>query len=297
MIDTIGPEKPDIAIVGAGVVGTAIGVLAARAGYPVVALASRTRASAVRAAERIGPDVAVRDPVEAAGAGQLVLLTVPDDAIEPLAAELARARALRPGAVVAHCSGALGSEVLAGLAEACDASAASLHPLQTFPTVEAALESLVGCYAFCEGEPEALDTMLALARAIGCVAMRITPQRKALYHASACMASNYLATLQEAAIAAAVLAGIGRQPARQALAPLVAATAKNISALGPGAALTGPIARGDVRTVQRHVEALRIADDRLADLYCHLGRRTVDLAEDAGRLDGPTARRLREVLA
>jgi predicted short-subunit dehydrogenase-like oxidoreductase (DUF2520 family) len=133
---------------------------------------------------------------------------------------------------------------------------------------------------------------MQLAGDIGGVPVEIEPDRKTLYHAAACMACNYLATLQEAAIAAAMLAGIGELPARKALSPLVAATVNNVMNLGPGPALTGPIARGDVQTVERHLAALDATDVELADIYRQLGRRTVQLARKAGKIDRRTEEEL-----
>lgn len=289
--------KPEIAIIGAGVVGTAIGVLAARAGYTVRAVASRRNASANRAAKLIGPPAEVCSPREALGRGQIVLITVPDDSIAAVAVHLAETGVLQPKAVIVHCSGALDSTILSPLAERHGAAVASMHPLQTFPNVQIALASLAGCYCFCEGDHRAMSRVMQLAADIGCVPVEIEADRKALYHASACIACNYLATLQEAAIAAAVLAGIGRVPARRALAPLVAATVNNINTLGPGKALTGPIARGDSQTVLRHITALRATDPQLADLYCQLGLRTVTLALQAGKISPGQANRLRQVLS
>ena len=292
----MGSNKPDISIVGAGVVGTALGVLAVRAGYRVVAVASRTEASAARAVRVIGQGE-VASPADAAGRGELVLLTVNDDAIAAVADQLARAKAVGAGAVVAHCSGALGSEVLSPLRRDCGAAVASMHPLQTFPSVLTAVDALAGCYFFCEGDSPAVSAVMQLAGDIGGGAVEIEADRKVLYHAAACMACNYLATLQEAAISAAVLAGIGTLPARQALAPLVAATVANISDLGPAKALTGPIARGDSHTVARHLQARDAVEPELAELYRTLGRRTVELARRAGRIDEAAARALLAVLA
>ena len=289
------PGKPDISIIGAGVVGTALGVLAAKAGYRVVAVAGRTIESARKAAGMIAHAVAC-SPAEAAARGNLVLLTVPDDAIASVADRLAETGAVRAGAVVAHCSGALGSDVLAVLARRCGARVASMHPLQTFPTVPMAMNSIPGCYFFCEGDATAVSAVMQLAGDLGGIPMEIEADRKTLYHAAACMACNYLATLQEAAIATAVLAGVGTLPARQALAPLVAATARNVMDLGPGAALTGPIARGDKQTVARHLAALDATSPSLAALYRQLGRRTVDLACRAGKIDPPTAEELMRIL-
>ncbi len=286
----------DISIIGAGVVGTAIGVLAARAGYRVVAVASRSDDAAARAADRIDGDVVVCAPAEAASRADLLLLTVPDDTIATVATELAEADAVRPGTVAAHCSGALGSEALAPLAERCDAVVASMHPLQTFPSILVAIDSLPGAYCFCEGDHRAVSVVMQLAGHIGCVPVEIEAERKTLYHAAACMACNYLATLQEAAIATAALAGIGAEPARRALAPLVAATVANVKDMGPQMALTGPIARGDVQTVSQHIRALDAVDTDLAALYRHLGRRTIDLARQGGKIAENIARDLRAAL-
>lgn len=139
---------PDIAIIGAGVVGTTLGIAARRAGYPVVAVASRSEASARKAARLIGGEPAVCSAAEAAGRAELVLLTVNDDAIAPLAAALAAAGSVRAGTVVAHCSGALAADALAPLATT-GATVASMHPLQTFPSILVAVDRLPGCHCFC----------------------------------------------------------------------------------------------------------------------------------------------------
>ncbi|MFW6146083.1 MAG: Rossmann-like and DUF2520 domain-containing protein [Planctomycetota bacterium] len=286
---------PDIAIIGAGVVGTTLGIAARRAGYPVVAVASRSETSARKAARLIGGEPAVCSPAEAAGRAEVVLLTVSDDAIAPVARALAEAGTLRAATVVVHCSGALAADALAPLA-AAGAKVASMHPLQTFPSVLVAVDRLPGCHCFCEGDPAALSVVMQLAGDLGCVPVELAGDRKALYHAAACMACNYLATLQEAAIATAILAGIDAEPARHALAPLVAATVDNVTAFGPEHALTGPIARGDVHTVAAHLEALDTTAPDLAELYRQLGRRTVRLARKAGKIDETTAKHLLEVL-
>ena len=295
-------ELPAISIIGPGKVGTALGVLCARAGWPLRAVAGRdlakaragTRAialalreSLVRRASHPAPRSGSRlarladlplSPVEAARAGELVLLTVPDDAIGPLCRRLADAGAFRKGAIVAHCSGALGSDVLAP-ARDCGCHVGSMHPLQTFPTVEAALGKLPGSYFFIEGDPPVARTLSRLAVAVGGIPIRIAPQAKTLYHAAACVASNYLVTLMDAALQVGSAAGIAPAKLLRALEPLVRATVDNVFALGPARALTGPIARGDAQTVRRHQKALRRANPRLAALYAILARWTEDLAK------------------
>jgi predicted short-subunit dehydrogenase-like oxidoreductase (DUF2520 family) len=290
----------DIAIIGPGKVGTALGVLCARAGWNVVAVGGGRRCSAQAAARAIGATTKVLPAAEAAAAGKLVLLTVPDDAIEHVCAELARAGALTAGAVVAHCCGALGSEVLASARDR-GVEVGSFHPLQTFPTVEAAVAKLPGSFCFIEGSPRACQVLEALAGAIGATARRTTAQGKALYHAAAAVASNYLVTLLDGAGAMLALAlqessGVDRRSAIQALAPLVQATLTNVLELGPEQALTGPIARGDASTVRRHLHAIAQTTPELDAMYRRLGLLTVELALRKGTLSPADAADLRQLL-
>jgi len=287
---------PDIAIVGGGKVGTAVGILAARAGLNVVAVGGRNADATQEAAKRIGADGRACSAAEAARAGGLVLLTVPDDAIEAVCRDLAEANAFAEGAIVAHSSGALGSDALSTARDACGAAIGSMHPLQTFPTTEAALDRLPGAYCFIEGDAEAVEALEELARAIGATPARIDAGAKALYHAAAAMACNHLTALLDAAVALCAEAGIERETALAALTPLSTATLENVASMGPAAALTGPIARGDPGTVRRHLEALGACDEKLQALYRAAGVWTADLAERKGTLDRAAAAAMRDLL-
>lgn len=291
------PDKPDIAIIGPGVVGTTLGILAARAGYRVIGVAGRDEAKARAAAKAIGPAVRAGKAEEVAASGGLVLLTVPDDAIEPLCAELAEAGAFVRGAVVAHCSGAISSEALAPARGRCAAAIGSMHPLQTFPGVQAALAGFGGTYCFCEGDDAAVAALEALAEAVGGKPVRISPAGKTLYHAAAVMACNYLAALVDASLAAAERAGIARDDALAALAPLARATLENVIAMGPAEALTGPIARGDEQLIARQLRDVAAAGADLAGIYRALGAWAVQLALRKGTIDKQQASRLRNVLS
>ncbi len=290
-------ERPDISIIGPGKVGTALGVLAAGAGWRVAAVAGRSPESARAAARQIGSDVRVCTPAEAAAAGGLVVLTVPDDAIAGLCAELAAARAFRENAVVAHCSGALASEVLWPAREACGCRLASMHPLQTFPTVEGAIVKLSGASFFIEGDEPAAALLAQLAEDIGGQPVRIAAASKPLYHAAAVMACNNLATLLEAAARLGEAAGIDRRVLMTALKPLVRATVENIFVMGPAGALTGPIERGDADTVKRHLSAMGGCDGDLREAYRALGRLTAELAVRKGSIDAATADAIKALLA
>ncbi len=277
--------------------GTAVGALAARAGYRVTAVAGRNRRRTEEAASRIGSQVPVLSPIEAAGRAELVLLAVPDDSIEASCRELVAAHALARGSLVAHCSGALSSVSLAPARRELGCHVASFHPLQSFPTVEAALLSLPGSYCFDEGDQVALAALEELGAAIGVHCVRIDTRHKALYHAAAVMACNYLTGLLDAALSLAASAQIERRTAWQALEPLIRATVDNISELGAEAALTGPIARGDHETLRTHLAVLDRSARELSDLYRALGSWTVGLALRKGSIEETAARTLLETLA
>jgi predicted short-subunit dehydrogenase-like oxidoreductase (DUF2520 family) len=271
-------SSADISIIGCGKVGSAIAQLATAAGRNVTALASRNPASPRKLGDRIGSPGAVCEIPRAAGAADLVLLTVTDDAIEPLCNELAAAGAFKTGGIVAHCSGALGSDILSSARNSCGAKVASMHPLNTFPTAEAGVEKFAGTYCFCEGDAAATDALMTLASDIGGKPMLISSEGKVLYHAAACMASNYFVALMDASLTLCDSAGIDRETAWEALSPLVGATLENAIKLGPQAALTGPIARGDAKTIARHIDALASCDSDLQNFYRIAGRWTLQLA-------------------
>src|SRR5262249_28606452 len=134
-------DLPDIAIVGPGKVGTSIAVLAKQSGYRIAAISGRDEKRTRQAAKLIGGDVKVCSPEEAAGLAQLILLTVSDGAVESVCQDLAKRNAFSSKQIVAHLSGALSSEALASARDHGGAKIASLHPLQMFPTVDAALDA------------------------------------------------------------------------------------------------------------------------------------------------------------
>jgi predicted short-subunit dehydrogenase-like oxidoreductase (DUF2520 family) len=285
-------ERTDIAIIGPGKVGTALGVLARRAGWSVRGVAGGRVGRARAATETIG-DARTGSPADVASTAGLVLLTVPDDAVRDVCEELSAAGAVGEGTVVAHCSGALDSEVLS-TARDLGAAVGSMHPLQTFPTVEAAIERMLGTFFFIEGDEGAVEALEAFASAVGGRPVRIDARAKPLYHAAAVLACNYLTALLDAALAAAQQAGIERGVAAEAMEPLVRATLDNVFALGPERALTGPIVRGDGETVRRHLRAL--AGGELDGLYRAVGAYTAGVAERSGRLSPAAAAEMRRLL-
>ncbi len=290
-------ELPTLAILGPGRVGTALGVLARRAGYPVV-IGGRDRRKALAAAQIVGASAKVSLPAEAASEGQIVLLTVNDHAIQDFCRTLAAEGAFSSGAVIAHCSGSLSSEVL-GEARRRGCAIGSMHPLQTFPTVEAAVARLVGAFFFCEGDEPAIEALTHLAEALGGRPVRlVNGQKKGLYHAAAAMACNHLTSLVDGALTMMISAGVPRREAFDALMPLVQATVENIAKTGPEAALTGPIARGDSQALQKHVQGIAESQlpEELRRFYFAAALWTVDLAMRKGTLTKDAAQTLRRLL-
>ena len=200
----------------------------------------------------------------------MALLCVPDDAVLDACASLAQA--VPPLRLVGHTSGSLGLDALEP-ATARGAAAFSLHPLQTVP--DAGAELAGAACAVSGSSSEARELARTLARRLEMTPFAVAEEARAAYHAAAVIASNVLVALEE--VAADLRARIGVADSRELLAPLVLRSAANWADRG-GAALTGPIARGDEATVERHLEALGERAPDLVPLYESLAERTRELA-------------------
>jgi predicted short-subunit dehydrogenase-like oxidoreductase (DUF2520 family) len=263
----------------------------AGAGYPVVAIAGRTTGHAKALADRI-PDARAADSVqEAVDAADVVFLTVPDDAIAPLARGIAWP--LECSAV--HCSGVASVDLLAPAIEA-RAQAGVFHPLQTFATAAQAERNMPGSAFGIEATADDLLAILGeMAEAIGGTPIEIAGE-KAIYHASAVVASNYTVTLLDIATGLWEALGLSREDGLKALLPLVRGTIENLDTVGLPQALTGPIARGDTGTIARHLDALGRVAPEILPVYKELARRTIPIARARGGLADEAAERLREIL-
>jgi predicted short-subunit dehydrogenase-like oxidoreductase (DUF2520 family) len=282
----------DIALVGAGRVGTALAVLLSRAGHRISGASGR-EASRERL-RRFLPGVPFTTADEAARGADAVILGVPDDAIPSVAGELAETGAFQERQAVIHLSG---SAPLAGLdpARAAGALVLALHPLQTFPDVESGIERLPGsAVAVTAWEEEAAVLGEGLARHAGARPFRIAEERKALYHAAAVFCSNYLVTVE--GLAEDVFRAAGLKDPVEAFGPLARATLDNVLRAGPAEALTGPVARGDVGTVRRNLEALARHVPHAVPAYVALAAAALSMAERSGRLSEDGRTEIREVL-
>ena len=284
---------PCVAIIGAGTLGTVLARELVRCGYPLAAIASRSRASAERLARAVQPHPQVcATSQQAADLADLIFVTTPDDAIESVAATV---RWSSRHAVV-HCSGALDTGVL-DAARRAGGQAGGFHPMQTFSAGQAGQDApLAGVTIGIEADGQMQETLAQLALAMGCPWVALRPQDKALYHLSGTLVSNYLVTLADASITLLQRTGLSREQARAALLPLMEGTVRGIAALGTPAALTGPIARGDAGTIERHLAALRRHAPELLPMYRALGERTVPLALAKRSLDSDAAAVIQRLL-
>lgn len=287
-----------VAIIGPGKVGSALAKQLYQSGQYQIYLAARDANKAQQAAKWIGPECMAKSPNEAAALADLTLLTVSDDAIETVCKDLAHQKAFKEKAIVAHCSGALGSQILQPAQDQNQGYIASIHPLQTFPNIRAALQNLPGTYCFYEGSQEGLSSIHNLIESMHLHPVAIEPEAKTLYHAAAVMACNYFSALMDAALNLGQQAGIDPKILWQGLSPLVTATLNNIDQTSPAAALTGPIARGDSQTIQKHIRAIEPlgVNNPILDIYTSLGQQSVDLAQRKGSITPLQAEVVRALL-
>lgn len=219
----------------------------------------------------------------------ITLLACSDDAIATVAKQLAQ-QAIRPQSTVIHCSGALNSSVLEPLKEhGC--FVASLHPLKSFKTAYLSAEAFNKVHVVIEGDKEACIWLNNSLMQLNAQIHTIPPKSKAAYHAAATMACNYLVTL--AAVSEQLMAATGLQPdiTHAMIAQLMQGTLDNLAHSNPATALTGPLMRGDIGTLARHVQA--IDEPALNLLYKAAGLATLALTQ----LDEDKKTQIRTLLA
>ncbi|AAZ56918.1 conserved hypothetical protein [Thermobifida fusca YX] len=285
------PARLAVGVIGPGRVGSALGAALERAGHRVVAAAAISEASRQRVAARL-PHARILEPADVIAESDLVLLTVPDDALAPLTNGLAATGVTVTGKLVAHASGAHGYSVLAPLTQA-GALPLALHPVMTFTGRDEDLTRLANC-SFGVTTPESLRPIAeALVMEMGAEPVWIAEEYRALYHAALAHGANHLVTLVTESASLLAQAGVDH-PGRM-LAPLLGAALDNALRLGIDG-LSGPVMRGDADTVATHLAQLREHAPESVASYLALARLTADRALAAGLLRPQDAERLLDVL-
>ncbi|HEX9063685.1 MAG TPA: DUF2520 domain-containing protein [Streptosporangiaceae bacterium] len=286
------PAQLAVGVVGAGRAGTAMAVALARAGHRVVAASAVSQASLDRVGASL-PQARVARPEDVVRAADLVLLTVPDDALPGLVSGLAATGVPLAGRLIAHASGRHGLAVLEPATRE-GALPLALHPVMTFTGRPDDVEKMAGI-SFGVTAPDPLRAVAeVLVVEMGGNPVFITEEHRGLYHAGLASAANHLVTL--VASSADLLARAGVPDPAKMLGPLLGAALENALMFGD-AALTGPVARGDADTVAAHVRAIGAAAPETLGAYLALARLTADRALAAGRLAPADAQRLLGVLS
>ena len=286
-------ELNKFAIIGAGMVGTAIGHLLKKADCEIVAISDKSTA-ALRRAQSYTGGKSYRKPQEALTDADCILITTPDDLILSVCKVIARSPSIK-GKYIFHMSGAGGLDLLEP-AKKAGAAVGGIHPLQSFSSIDNAIQNIPSSYFGITADAKAVKQAEAIVLALGGKPIHISAKQKPLYHAAACVASNYLVSLLNVVESIYQSIGISEKDAKKAYLPLIYGSLKNIELSGSVQALTGPIARGDSGTIQKHVSALNANLPQYASLYSSLGLVTVDLARRKGTLNSRQAKKISNIL-
>ncbi len=276
-----------VSIVGAGRVGRVLGLLAKRAGHEIGDVVCRSALSARSARKFIGGGEARAQLQRSATDADLILICVADDGISDIAGSLADLGGRLPGPgsrkrrVALHASGAVPSEALAPL-RGIGISIGSCHPLQTFENSARALATVAKSYFGIEGDPLAIRAARKFVREIGGREIVVPSDLKGLYHASAVMASGGLVALLSVCSELLSACGLAESESFAALLPLVQGTIDNVRRAGVVNALTGPVRRGDLGTLQKNLTAISLSKPEWLDLYRMLTEASLDLAKRQG---------------
>jgi predicted short-subunit dehydrogenase-like oxidoreductase (DUF2520 family) len=288
-----GINKQSIAIVGAGKVGSALALLLSRKGYNITGVVTGQKPIPELLIKELEIPVTYR-PEEITAMADVVFITTPDRLITPVTLEISAKGGFKAGQMVFHTSGSQPADDV-GVVREVGAFAASMHPLQSFAHVSMAMEQLPGSYFALEGDELAVVVAEQIVADLGGHSFTIATADKPLYHAAACIASNYLVSLSHLATGLYGRFGLSPQEAFAALLPLIQGTISNIRQLTPVQALTGPVARGDVTTVARHLEALTQVGEQEREVYRILARYTLLVAQEKGGFDPAQAAKLEDI--
>jgi predicted short-subunit dehydrogenase-like oxidoreductase (DUF2520 family) len=283
--------KPKIGFIGAGRVGTTLAMSLQAAGYPVVAVASRSLASAEALVRRVPGCRAYESSQAVIDASDLVFLTTPDDVIRDVAESLR----WRSGVAVVHTSGSASRELLE-VAQRQGCATGSLHPLFPFADINLAVANLPGSVFAVEAEGEMRALLLTIVADLRGIPMELNAEDKALYHASAAYAASYVVTLLKLATDIWRSFGWERGDALRALLPTLRGTVSNLENVGIPGALTGPISRGDAGTVRRNLAAVRERSPEQVAIYEALAGQAIPISVEKG-LSEEAAASLRQLLS
>ncbi|HEY6475495.1 MAG TPA: Rossmann-like and DUF2520 domain-containing protein, partial [Polyangia bacterium] len=288
-----GPAEPtpSVFIMGAGIVGTALAARLVRSGVPVTGLHGR-QVELTDAARAISGVVgSTGDIPDILSESDAVIISVRDERVPEVAERLAKEGRLRREQILLHTSGANPARTILKAALPYVRAVGTLHPLVSFADARVAVEGLREVAFGIEGDEPARALAKRIVRALGARAVFLEAENLTLYHAGAVMASNYVVALADTAQSLLIKAGVPADQALPVLIPLLASVVQNLSQVGLPGALTGPVERGDVTSVERHLMTLATRAPELIELYRLVGRDVLRLAREKAKLDPASAAR------
>ena len=284
-------EKPHCQLIGAGRAGRVLSMAMTQAGYQFNWIGSNKIEDSTKLAKQIGIK---RYGIRFEGFNQkagFLILSVPDDKIKGAASDAARAGVIRNDTIVAHLSGALGSDELEDVKSA-GAKVMAFHPAQTF-TLDSDPYAVFKNICFdMEGDDEACVLGECVAKDLGAQSIRLDPEARILSHLAMTVASNYTVSLMHMAEDIMISAGISCDAAKKMLLPLFSNTARNISTIGTIKSLTGPVSRGDTEIIKKHLAALEEMDEEHKMLYSGLARIALRITVERGDISGNKAKEI-----
>lgn len=284
-----------VSVIGAGRLGTALAHALSKKGYRIRSLSCRTLSSAQESRRIVGDGQPFTDNIQAAQTGQIVIITVPDDLIKNVSEQLATGISDWSRKLVFHCSGLHTSHVLSPL-KLQGALTASIHPIQSFAEKSADPHIFADSFFSIEGGKSSLPPCKDLVQKLGGNYFLIKAKDKPLYHAACSIASNYLVVLLDTASVLLQQVGTTEKQSLEILSPLIQGTLQNVKKLNTTSALTGPIERGDISSIEKHLLALQKYPSQ-AEVYLEFARKALDLVKHKKRFSPKKIKDLETLLA
>lgn len=282
-----------IGFIGAGKVGTSLGHYFAQHDLPLSGYFSRSRSSSELASEFTGSDI-FEDLSGLLMESSIVFITTGDDQIAGIVDLLFQSGGITEHHTIIHTSGALSTDLFESLKKT-NCGLCSLHPIMSFSDIKTAAKNLNETVFTLEGNKKGLADIESILAIAGNPYFVINKDHKVLYHAAACILSNYLVTLIDSGFELLKTTGIPADQISQAFLPLIKATIGNIEKSGPVAALTGPLVRGDENTIATHLQSIKAQTPDYLDLYQTMGLATIDMIKDK-RIDSEKYNQLKNLL-
>lgn len=272
-------EIKECRLIGAGRLGKALSIAMTGAGYRFVWVGSKKKSDAGKLAKIIGCDKFGEGFGVSAERSELIIIAVPDGQISEVSLNAVSSGIISNASVVLHASGAFGPEILSECSKA-GASVAAYHPCQTFTQTSEPSAVFKNIVFDMEGDDFACEVGETIACSLGAETIRLDKEARIILHTASAILSNYTVALYGAAEDLLESAGINTVNALKILNPLLLSTAANIAGLGAASALTGPVSRGDLSTVEKHLEALKDHDGLYGEIYSVLGKMALKIARE-----------------